>query len=134
MMVDIYRNDVDAGVHGAAAWLLRHWNAQDDMQRCDENLSTGKIENGRRWYLTHEGHTMTIINGPVGILDGHVHRLTMSERNGETQHRVTIKHSFAIGTTEITREQIQPNQPTSAPHRTSREGLPHQLYGVVPCG
>jgi serine/threonine protein kinase/formylglycine-generating enzyme required for sulfatase activity len=103
MIVDIYRNDVDPSVHSAAAWLLRHWNAQDEINACDQKLSTGKIENGRRWYLTHLGHTMTVITGPVEFAMGSPptdsHAATWK---GEAQHRVTIKHSFAIGTTEIT--------------------------------
>ncbi len=105
MMVDIYRNDVDPSVHSAAAWLLRHWNAQDEINACDQKLSTGKIENGRRWYVTHLGHTMTVITGPVEFAMGSPptdsHAATWK---GEAQHRVTIKHSFAIGTTEITLE------------------------------
>src|SRR5580704_13392342 len=104
MMVDIYRDDADPGVHGASAWLLQHWNSQDEINACDQRLSTGKIENGRRWYLTHLGHTMTVITGPVEFLMGSPPS-SQWERNGEAQHRVTIKHSFAIGTTEITREQ-----------------------------
>jgi formylglycine-generating enzyme required for sulfatase activity len=105
LIVDIYRNDVDPGVHSAAAWLLRHWNAQDEMKQCDEKLSTGNRENGRRWYITHEGQTMSVIGGPTEFAMGspsseHDHWI------GEVQHRVTINRSFAISTTEITGEQM----------------------------
>jgi serine/threonine protein kinase/formylglycine-generating enzyme required for sulfatase activity len=96
-IVEIYRNDVDPGVHGAAAWLLRHWNAQDAMKQCDQKLSTGNLENGRRWYLTHQGQTMTVITGPAEFTMG----------SSPREHRVTVKHSFAIGATEITCEQMQ---------------------------
>jgi serine/threonine protein kinase len=101
-MVEIYREDVDPGVHGAAAWLLRHWNASDEIKRCDEALSTGKAENGRRWYVTHLGQTMTVITGPLEFAMG-----VPDQWNDKVQHRVTINHSFAIGTTEITTEQRQ---------------------------
>ncbi len=104
MMVDTYLNDVDPGVHGAAAWLLRRWNARDEMKRCDEKLSTGNAENGRRWYVSHLGHTMTVMTGPVEVVMG-----SPSSENGnwggEGQHRVTINRSFAIGATEINGEQ-----------------------------
>ena len=113
VMADIYRDDVDPSVHGATAWLLRHWEAQDEIKACDEKLSTGKIEDSRRWYLTHFGHTMTVITGPVEFAMGSpandAHAATW---NGETQHRVTIKHSFAIDTTEMTREQWRQFEPT----------------------
>jgi formylglycine-generating enzyme required for sulfatase activity len=114
MMLDVYRNDVDPGVHGAAAWLLRHGNAQDEMKRCDESLSIGKAEDGRRWYITHQGHTMTLIMGPVEFLMG-TPPTEKSDWSGEIQHRVTINRSFAIGTTEITGEQYRQYQPEVPP-------------------
>jgi serine/threonine protein kinase/formylglycine-generating enzyme required for sulfatase activity len=101
-LVEIYRNDVDPGVHGAAAWLLRHWNAQDAMQQCDEKLSTGNVENGRRWYLTHQGQTMTVIAGPAEFTMG----------GAPSEHRITVRRSFAISATEITCGQMQQWTPT----------------------
>ena len=104
-IVEIYRNDVDPGIHGAAAWLLRHWNAQDEIKRCDERLSTGNVEGDRRWYLTHLGHTMTVIAGPVQFDMGSP--LSEYGHSGdEVQHRVTINRSFAICATEITSGQV----------------------------
>jgi formylglycine-generating enzyme required for sulfatase activity len=110
IMVDIYRNDVDPGVHSAAAWLLRHWNAQDAMRQCDEKLLTGKTENGRRWYISHQGHTMAVVVGPAEFTMGSL----PSEYGhwiGEVQHRVAINRSFAISTTEITGEQMHQFDP-----------------------
>jgi serine/threonine protein kinase/formylglycine-generating enzyme required for sulfatase activity len=103
MMVEIYRHDLDPGVHSSAAWLLRQWNAQEATKRCDEKLSTGSVENGRRWFLTRRGHTLAVIPGPVEFTMGSPR--SESQWNGEVQRRITIDHSFAIGTTEITREQ-----------------------------
>ncbi len=110
MMLDVYRNDVDPGVHGAAAWLLRHWNAKDAIKQCDEKLATGKIENRRRWYVTHLGHTMTVITGTVEFVMGS----PPSENGnwpGEVQHRVTINRSFALSTAEITGKQMHEFEP-----------------------
>jgi formylglycine-generating enzyme required for sulfatase activity/tRNA A-37 threonylcarbamoyl transferase component Bud32 len=104
-IVDIYRDDVDPAVHGAAAWLLRHWNAEDAMKPCDEKLSTGSVENGRRWYLTRQGYTMTVITGPVEFEMGSPPSENV-DWTGENQHRVTIKRSFAMGATEITGDQM----------------------------
>ncbi|HXY37998.1 MAG TPA: SUMF1/EgtB/PvdO family nonheme iron enzyme, partial [Planctomycetaceae bacterium] len=111
MMLDAYRNDVDPGVHGAAAWLLRHWNALDAIRQCNQTLSTGNVENGRRWYVSHLGHTMTVIRGPVEFLMGS----PPSENTwgGEGRHRVTINRSFAICATEITGEQMHQFEPKS---------------------
>jgi hypothetical protein len=55
---------------------------------------------------------MTVIAGPVEFAMGSPpsdsHAATWM---GEAQHRVAIKHSFAIGTTEITREQMNRSSP-----------------------
>jgi formylglycine-generating enzyme required for sulfatase activity len=104
-VVEFYRDEVDPGVHGAAAWLLRHWNAQGEMKKCDEKLSTGNVEGGRRWYLTYQGQTMTVIGGPAEFTMGSP-PAEYGHWSGETLHRVVIDHSFAISTTEITCEQI----------------------------
>ncbi|HXY34411.1 MAG TPA: bifunctional serine/threonine-protein kinase/formylglycine-generating enzyme family protein [Planctomycetaceae bacterium] len=100
-IVEIYRNDVHPGVHGAAAWLLRHWDAQDAMKQCDQKLSTGNGEDGRHWYITHQGQTMTVIAGPVKFDMG----------SPPIQHQVTVNHSFAISTTEITGGQMHRFKP-----------------------
>jgi serine/threonine protein kinase/formylglycine-generating enzyme required for sulfatase activity len=97
-IVEIYRNDVDPGVHGAAAWLLPRWNAREEMKQCDLALATGKSENGRRWYVTHQSHTMTVITGPVG--------------SSPREHGVTLNRSFAISATEITLDQMRQGLPT----------------------
>ena len=80
------------------------------MQRCDESLSTGKAEDGRRCVRHSSGLTMTLIEGPVEFLMG-TPPTEKSEWSGEIQHRATINRSFAIGTTEITAEQYRPYQP-----------------------
>ena len=35
-LLDLYRNDPDAGIHGAAAWTLRQWGQQEKLKenRC----------------------------------------------------------------------------------------------------
>ena len=102
------------------------------MKACDEKLSTGKIENGRRWYLAHEGNTMAIINGPGRILDGETTELSMgTERRGPTpchdQALVRDRHDgdYDAGSTTNRTRCITSSTTTTQPH---------QLYGVVPCG
>jgi formylglycine-generating enzyme required for sulfatase activity len=104
-VVEMYRDEVDPGVHSATAWLLRRWNARDEIKKCDEKLSTGNREGGRRWYLTPQGQTMTVIGGPAEFMMGSPPS-EYGHWRGETQHRVTIDRSFAISTTEITCEQM----------------------------
>ncbi|HEV3301938.1 MAG TPA: SUMF1/EgtB/PvdO family nonheme iron enzyme, partial [Planctomycetaceae bacterium] len=120
LIVEIYRNDVDPGVHSAAAWLLRHWNAHDAIKQSDEKLSTGKVENERRWYLTHQGHTMTVIAGPAEFTMGSSPRESVPRTN-QARHRVAINHSFAIGTTEITNEQMHRFKPEYRADRPTKD-------------
>jgi hypothetical protein len=35
-MLDLYRNDPDPGIHGAARWLLKQWRAEEKIQEIDE--------------------------------------------------------------------------------------------------
>ncbi len=37
-MLDLYLNDPDAGIHGAAEWTLRQWGQQDKLKEVDAQL------------------------------------------------------------------------------------------------
>ena len=37
-LLDLYRNDPDAGIHGAAEWTLRQWEQQDKLKEVDAEL------------------------------------------------------------------------------------------------
>ena len=37
-LLDLYRNDPDAGIHGAAEWTLRKWGQQDKLKDVDAEL------------------------------------------------------------------------------------------------
>jgi formylglycine-generating enzyme required for sulfatase activity len=119
LIVEAYRDDVDPGVHGAAAWCLRHWDEQDAMRQCDEKLATGNLENGRHWYVTHLGHTMTVITAPVEFVMGSP-PAENGNWGGEGQHHVTINRSYAICTTEVTGEQFHQYRPEVPPAGNDR--------------
>ena len=75
----------DAGVHGAAEWLLAKLSASGCASDAGPAaVSTPKSAPGR-WFLTSEGHTMVIIDG---------------------RHDPRIKRVFAIAATETTIEQM----------------------------
>ena len=38
-LLDLYRNDPDAGIHGAAEWTLRQWKQQEKLKAADAELS-----------------------------------------------------------------------------------------------
>ena len=105
-LLRMYREDPDAGIHGAAEWLLRRWGQQKELAKIDAPLMTGKVEGQRQWYLTGQGQTMVVIPGPVEFLMGSPP--TEKDREPkEAQHRRTIKHGFAISAKKVTVEQFR---------------------------
>jgi hypothetical protein len=110
LLLDLYRNDPDPGIHGAAEWLLRQWQNQNQVQGIDQELAklpvptlgvgTGADSsrtNNREWYVNSQGQTMVIVRNPV--------EFDMGE--GRERHRERIGHDFAIASKEVTVEQFQ---------------------------
>ncbi len=108
----LYANDPDSGIHGAAEWTLRQLGAVDEIIKIKGAFSTGSPVGDRRWYLTQTGVNkntslaLTIIHpSDEFIMSSPVHEL---ERLGgptgisEIQHRRRIGRSFAIGQHEVT--------------------------------
>ena len=64
-LLDLYRNDPDSGIHGAAAWTLRQWGQQEKLKELDAELMKLKDRGDRRWYVNSQGQTFAVIEGPV---------------------------------------------------------------------
>ena len=64
-LLDLYRNDPDAGIHGAAEWTLRQWKQQEKLKELDAELMKLKDWGDRRWYVNSQGQTFAVIEGPV---------------------------------------------------------------------
>ena len=109
-LLNLYRNDPDPGIHGAAEWLLRQWRNENQIQGIDKEL--GKLPlptlradqgeasskgNNRGWYINSQGQTMVVVRGPVEFEMG----------EASSQHREQIGHSFAIASKEVTVEQFE---------------------------
>ena len=100
-LLQLYRDDPDPGIHGAAEWVLRQWQAADQLKEIDKGLATGKVEGKRQWYVNHQGQTMVVIPGPVEFRMGSP--LTEGSRSpGEHQHLKRINRTFAIATKAVT--------------------------------
>jgi len=103
-LLALYRDDPDAGIHGAAEWLLRLWKQADEIRRVEKPLATGKAEAGRSWYVNRQGQTMVVVRGPVEFLMGSP--LGETDRfDIEQLHRRRIDHSLAIAAKSVTFEQ-----------------------------
>lgn len=95
-LVQLYRDDPDPGLHGAAEWLLRQWQAADDLPEIDKTLATGKLEGDRLWYVNRQGQTMVIVPDPGEFWMG----------EGTERQKMQLGRSFAIGAKEVTVEQF----------------------------
>jgi formylglycine-generating enzyme required for sulfatase activity len=117
-LLALYRSDPDPGVHSAVDWLLRHskqgladrrldWNGGDALTAIDRQ-TTGEPLAGRKWFVTTEGHTLAIVEGPVEFTMGSPpHETYRPKGSEEAQHRVRIPRSLAVATKEVTVGQFQ---------------------------
>ena len=102
-LLDLYRNDRDAGIHGAADWTLRTWKYQEKIKLADSELSKLNDRSDRRWFVNRLGQSFSIIDGPVEFLMGSP-QTEPDRENDEAQHRVLIPRRFAIASKEVSQE------------------------------
>ena len=69
-LLDAYRNDPDAGIHGAAEWTLRQWKQDEELKKADAGLPKLEDRGDRRWYVNSAGQTLAVIEGPVEFAMG----------------------------------------------------------------
>jgi formylglycine-generating enzyme required for sulfatase activity len=96
-LLHLYREEVDPGIHGAAEWLLRQWQATAELNKIDQELATGKVEGKRQWYVNRQGQTMVLL--------AEAGEFWMGE--GKDRHRQNIGRSFALTSKEVTVEQFR---------------------------
>jgi formylglycine-generating enzyme required for sulfatase activity len=104
--LDLYRNDPDAGIHGAAEWTLRQWGQQTRLQAADAELMKKKERGDRRWFVNSQGQTFAVIEGPVEFLMGSPATEPDRDSREDTHHRI-IPRRFAIAIQEVSVKQYQ---------------------------
>ncbi len=106
-LLELYGNDPDAGVHGAASWTLRQWKQQEKFKELDVQLTKQKDRGGRRWFVNSQGQTLAVIEGPVEFLMGSPPTEPDRRSWEEDIHHRIIPRRFAIATQEVSVEQYQ---------------------------
>ena len=106
-LLDLYRNDPDSGIHGAAEWTLRQWTQQEKLKELDAELMKVKDWGHRRWYVNGQGQTYAVIEGPVEFRIGSPPTETERTPGNEPPRRMRIPRRFAIAAKEVTVEQFQ---------------------------
>jgi formylglycine-generating enzyme required for sulfatase activity len=106
-LLELYREDPDAGIHGAAEWALRRCWQQEKIGTVDAELSRLKDDRGRRWSVNGQGQTFVLVDGPVEFRMGSPASETERIAANETPRRVLIPRRFAIAAREVTIEQFR---------------------------
>jgi formylglycine-generating enzyme required for sulfatase activity len=106
-LVELYKTDPDAGIHGAAEWTLRQWKQEPALKAADTELTQLKTWADRRWYLNSQGQTFAVIDGPVEFRMGSPPAEPDRVADNEPPHRRIIPRRFAIAAKEVTVEQYE---------------------------
>jgi formylglycine-generating enzyme required for sulfatase activity len=106
-LLDLFRNDPDSGIHGAAEWTLRQWEQQDKLKGLDAELMKFKDWGDRRWFVNSQRQTFAVIEGPVEFRMGSPPTDTERFAGSEPPRRMQIHRRFAIAAKEVTVEQFQ---------------------------
>ncbi len=131
----MYRDDADAGIHGAAEWLLRQWKQQGKIRVIDQELAAAMVDNRldepalarpgstdyaasppakagitKQWFINGQGHTMVILTVPVDPAIRSPKEKKDSQTN-QTQPRKSIAQNFAIASKEVTVAQFHQFMP-----------------------
>lgn len=93
----LFQEDDDPGVHGAAEWLLRKWDATEELQSLSNVLATGKVDGKRQWYVNRQGQTLTVLPPPGEFVVGEIWQ----------PWKMRIDRSFAIASKEVTVDQFR---------------------------
>ena len=95
-LLDLYRNDPDSGIHGAAEWTLRQWKQQEKLKELDAELMKVKDWGERRWFVNGQGQTFAVIEGPVEFRMGspptETERIAGNETLRRMRHPPPVRH------------------------------------------
>ncbi|MDG2222409.1 MAG: SUMF1/EgtB/PvdO family nonheme iron enzyme [Rubripirellula sp.] len=109
MLLATYRTAPDAGLHGAAEWLLRRWGQQQKVVAVDKELQQSELQFAagrkveREWYVNTEGQTFVMIDAGEFLMGSP--ETEVGHRADEQLHARRIGRRFAVATKEVTKEQ-----------------------------
>ena len=116
---EMYRTEVDPGLHAAVEWVLRSWKQGAWLKQVNEEWSQAKEQREKRledikqllrkkkektppqWYVNGQGQTMVVIPGPVKYQMGSP-KTEKDRGTDEVQHKRRIGRTFAIAAKSVT--------------------------------
>jgi formylglycine-generating enzyme required for sulfatase activity len=120
---ELYRNDLDPGLRGAAEWLLRRWQQDRWLRQVDQECAKDQRQRQQRlerirqevargpgvakpqWYVNGQGQTLVVIPGPAQFLMGSP-STEAGRQEREQQHRRRVGRTFAITAKPVTVEEF----------------------------
>ncbi|QEH34654.1 Serine/threonine-protein kinase PknB [Aquisphaera giovannonii] len=105
-LVATYREDPDAGIHGAADWALRRWGLGVRLDAIDGELGKAKAPPGRGWSVNSQGQTFALVRGPVEFVMGSPPE-ECRQGTLDIRHRRLIPRGYAIGLKEVSLAEFQ---------------------------
>lgn len=106
LLLAMFRSHPDAGVHGAAEWLLHKWGFGEQAALAKTDLRTREAGQ-RHWHVDQNGETFLVLRGPVTFPMGVSEHDPAIETDPtitdyERRHPRHIPRSFGIGQSEVT--------------------------------
>lgn len=101
-VTQLYQTDADAGIHAGCEFLLR--KAEFEIPTLQPSSDAAGTKRG--WIIDGQGHTLTVIRGPIEFQMGSV---PQTKRRIAAQERLRTKkipRSFAVATKEVTVDQF----------------------------
>ncbi len=114
-LLDLYRNNPDPGIHGAAEWLLRQpgWDRGDELAAIDAQLHVDEKQvpahaaaDKRRWYVNTQGQTFMILDAREPFRMG-APPAEPDRQGDEVPHEQRIGRVFAIASKLVTKAQFR---------------------------
>jgi serine/threonine protein kinase/formylglycine-generating enzyme required for sulfatase activity len=130
-LIELYQSDADAGIHAAAAWLVRRWGGGENLAEIDTKMrGEQRASDGRRWFVNSQGQSMVIVQGPAEFLMGSP--ADEPDRGiEEPLHAQRIGHSFAISAHEVTVEQVKKRKANFSYGRQSAQTADSPINAVI---
>jgi formylglycine-generating enzyme required for sulfatase activity len=119
-----YREEPDAGLHGAVEWLLRRWGDGAEVARLEKELA-GAEPAARQWHVNGQGQTLVVVPAGAEFWMGSPGAEAGRRGTSEPLHRVHIPRSFAIAAREVTVAQFlrfRPGHPYVAQYSPRPDG------------
>ena len=119
-VLHLCQDDPNCAVHSAAEWALRSWKMADQVAALRTQARNEGRRDGFGWYVTPEGYTFAILQGPLDAKLGS----PANEPGRDSDETLTTWHTdrtFALSTTEVTTAQYKRFRPN---FRHSNEHAP----------